>query len=230
LTDPPTAKSTSSAVTSTGTIPHDRLDVLDLGRLEQHMADRDEQRALVDRLDDRLLVLADDHLEVGLCLVQVADGREVRALVDDAVAARVDREEAAEHDRLRDGDVLVHHRRARRPPDDPADLVADHHRRLPPALAPGADPSLAPHARVVRQTLLRAARHRGQRVVDQVRRVLEDRELGPVVEERAHEQQRTSPSPGRPAEAHPGRGCVASRSVAPAADVARSDDLTVHGV
>ena len=32
--------------------PDDRLDVLDLARLEQDVADRDEQRALVDRVDD----------------------------------------------------------------------------------------------------------------------------------------------------------------------------------
>ena len=32
--------------------PHDRLDVLDLAGLEEHMADRDEQRPLVDPLDD----------------------------------------------------------------------------------------------------------------------------------------------------------------------------------
>ena len=67
FTEPPTAKSTPSAVTSSGTMPgrlvavedhvradlvraaHDRLDVLDLRLLEEHVADRDEQRALVDR-------------------------------------------------------------------------------------------------------------------------------------------------------------------------------------
>ena len=53
----------------------DRLDVLDAAGLEDHMADRDEQRALVDRLDDRLLVRADDDLGAAcpLPLLQVTD-------------------------------------------------------------------------------------------------------------------------------------------------------------
>ena len=70
--------------------------------------------------------------------------------------------------------------------DDAADLVADRHRHLPPALAPGADPALLPHARVLGEALLRRRRHRRERVVDQVRRVAEDRELGAVVEQVPH--------------------------------------------
>ena len=170
--------------------PHDRLDVLDLGRLEEDVADRDEQRALVDRLDDRLVVLADDDLETRLRLVEVANGREVAAFVDDPVPRGVDREEAREHDGLGDRHVLVHHGRARRGADDPPDLVAHRHRRRPPALPPGADTALAPLARVVGETLLRLPRHRGERVVDEVGGVLQDGELGAVVEEIAHDGQR----------------------------------------
>ena len=88
------------------------------------MADRHEQRALVDRVDDRAVVLDGDDLEVRLRLVEVAHRREVRLLVDDAVArARV--AEAREDDHLRDGDVLVHDDRAGGRADDPPDLVAD---------------------------------------------------------------------------------------------------------
>ena len=93
--------------------PDDRLDLLDLAGLEEHVADRHEQRPLVDRVDDGAVVLADDHLEIGLRLVEVAHRGEVPLLVDDPVARRVDREERREHDRLGDGDVLVHHRRVR---------------------------------------------------------------------------------------------------------------------
>ena len=64
----------------------DRLDLLDLAGLEEHVADRDEQRPLVDRVDDRAVVLADDDLEVGLRLVEVAHRGEVPPLVDDPVA------------------------------------------------------------------------------------------------------------------------------------------------
>ena len=64
----------------------DRLDVLDLPGLEQHVAHRDEQRPLVDPLEDLGVVVADDHLELRLGLVEVADGGEVPALVDDSVA------------------------------------------------------------------------------------------------------------------------------------------------
>ena len=166
--------------------PDDRLDVLDLGALEEHVADRHEQRPLVDRVDDRRVVLADDDLEVRVRLVEVAHRREVPPLVDDAVAAGVDREEAREDDGLGDRDVLVHHGRSGRRPDDPADLVADRHRHRPPALAPRADPALAPHPRVLGEPLLRLPRHRRERVVDQVGRVLEDRKLGAVVEQVAH--------------------------------------------
>ncbi len=166
--------------------PHDRLDVLDLGGLEEDVADRDEERPLVDRLDDLLVVLADDDLELRLRLVEVAHRGEVPALVDDAVPGRLGREETAEHDRLGDRDVLMHHGRPGRRADDPPDLVADGHRCRPPALAPGADPPLAPHARVFGEPLLGPARHRRERVVDEVRGVLEDRELGAIVEELPH--------------------------------------------
>ena len=162
--------------------PNDRLDVLDLRLLEQDMADRDEERALVDPLDDLLVVLAHDDLEVGLRLVEVAHRREVGALVDDAVPCRVDRPEAREHDRLGDRDVLLHHRRAGRRPDDAPDLVADAHRRRPPALRPRADPALRPHARELGEPLGRLPRHRPERVAREVRRPLEDRELGAVVQ------------------------------------------------
>ena len=168
--------------------PDDPLDVLDLRRLEEDVADRDEQRALVDRLHDLAVVLADDDLEVALRLVEVAHGREVAALVDDPVPLRRGLE-AGEDDRLGDRDVLVHHRRAGGRADDAADLVADRQRHLPPALAPGADPTLAPRARVLGEPLLRLRRHRAERVVDQVGRVLEDRELGAVVEQLAHQPQ-----------------------------------------
>ena len=166
---------------------HDRLDVLDLRLLEEDVADRDEKRALVDPLDDLLVVLAHDDLEVGLRLVEVADGREVRALVDHAVPAGIDRPEARERDRLGDGHVLLHDGRPRRRPHDAPDLVADPQRRGPPALRPGADPALGPHARELGETLCRLSRHRPERMAREVRRMLENRELGAVVEEVAHE-------------------------------------------
>ena len=162
--------------------------VLDLAGLEQHVADRDEQRALVDRVDDRAVVLADDDLEVRLRLVEVAHGGEVARARRRSCCARVDREERREHDGLGDGDVLVHHRRAGAPPMmrptwSPTVIGIVHqpspHERMP---------ALLPRARVLGEPLLRLRRHRGERVVDQVRRVLEDRELGAVVEEVAHRE------------------------------------------
>ena len=164
---------------------HDPLDVLDLARLEEDVGDGDEERALVDRLDDLLVVLADDDVEVGLSLEEVAHGGKVRAFVDDAISVRPGAE-AREHDRLRDRDVLVHHRRAGRRADNAADLIADRHWHLPPALAPGADPAVSPRARVLRHPVLNLRGHRAERVVDQVGRLREDRELGAVVEQLAH--------------------------------------------
>ena len=168
---------------------HDGLHVLDLAVVVEDMADRHEQRALVDRLQDLRVGLAHDDLEVRLRLVDVAHGREVRTLVHDPVSRGVDRPEARKHDRLRDRDVLLHDRRARRRADDASDLVADPPRRLPPALRPRADPALGPHARELLQPLLRPARHRPERVAHEVGRVLEDRELRPVLEEVAHGQE-----------------------------------------
>ena len=164
----------------------DRVDVLDLRLLEQHVADRHEEGALVDPRHDLLVVLADDDLEVGLGLVQVAHRREVGALVDDAVSRGIDRPEAREHDRLGNRNVLLHHRRSGRCADDPPDLVADPHRRRPPPLGPGADPTLGPHPGELGQQLGRTSRHRPERVAREVRRALEDRELGAVVEKLAH--------------------------------------------
>ena len=154
--------------------------------LNSTCADRHEQRALVDRLDDRRVVLDGDDLEVGLRLVEVANGREVRLLVDDAVA-RARLPEAREHDLFRDGHVLVHHGAAGRRADDAADLVADGDRHLPPAFAPRADPALAPHARVLEQAVLGRCRHRRERVVDQIRAVAEDREAVAILEEVVHD-------------------------------------------
>ena len=165
---------------------HDRLDVLDLGLLEEDMADRDEKRPLVDPLHDLVAVLAHDDLEVGLRLVQVAHGREVRALVDDAIPRRVDGPEARERNRLRDRDVLLHDGRPRGRTDDAPDLIADAHRRGPPPFGPGADPALGPHPRELGEKLGRAPRHRPERVAREVRRMLENRELGAVVEKVAH--------------------------------------------
>jgi hypothetical protein len=163
----------------------DRVDVLDLAVLVEHVADRHEQRALVDRLHDRPVVLDRDDLEVGLRLVQVAHRGEVRLLVHDPVAhARV--AEAGEHDLLRDGDVLVHDDRPRGRPQDPRELVAHRERQLPPALAPGADAALAPGAGVLEEPRLRGRRHGGERVVDQVDAVAEDRKPVAAGEELVH--------------------------------------------
>ena len=96
---------------------HDGLDVLDLRVLEEHVTDRHEQRALVDRLDDRPVVFDRDDVKVRLRLVQVAHRREVRLFVDDAVAD-AGPSEAGQDDLLGDGDVLVHHRAAGRSADD----------------------------------------------------------------------------------------------------------------
>ena len=157
--------------------PHDRLDVLDLGRLEEDVADGNEQGPLVDRLDQRFFVGDDDNLRpaLGLRLVDVAHRGEVALLEDYLVARRLE-PEAGEDDRLGDGHVLVHDRRAGRRTDDAADLVADGDRHRPPALAPGADPARRPDPRVLGDAVGGRGRHRAERVVDQIRRLGEDRE------------------------------------------------------
>src|SRR5581483_8986378 len=86
----------------------------------------------------------------------------------------------------RDGDVLMHHRAPGRRADDAADLVADRDRQLPPAFAPRADAALAPHPRVLEQARLGRRGHRGERVVDQVDAVLQDREAIAVREKLVH--------------------------------------------
>ena len=160
----------------------DPLDVLDLRRLEEHVLHGHEQRPLVDRGHD---VVRRDDLEVVPCLVDVAHAREVLALVDDAVAhARPLK--AREDDRLGDRHVLVHADGAGRRADDPPDLVAHGERRRPPALAPRADAALRPRPRVLRDAVFHGRRHRAERVVDQVRRVLEDREAVAVREQIRH--------------------------------------------
>ena len=158
----------------------DRLDVLDLAVLEQDVADRDEQRPLVDRVDDRGGVLDRLDLEAGLRLVEVTHRREVRLLVDDPVPLAAARE-AREDDCLGNGHVLVHDDRAGRRAEDPPELVADRDRHLPPAFGPGTDPALAPRARVLAEVVLGRRRHRRERVVDQVRAGPEDREAVAVL-------------------------------------------------
>jgi hypothetical protein len=150
------------------------------------VTDRDEQRPFVDPLHDLRVVLAHDDLEVGLRLVQVTHGREVPALVDDTILALGDAREAREDDRLGNRDVLLHHRRPCRRADDPADLVADLHRRPPPTLRPCTDTALGPHTRELVEPVRRLSGHRPERVAREVGRILEDRKLGAVVEELAH--------------------------------------------
>src|SRR6266511_3309842 len=101
-------------------------------------------------------------------------------LVDDPPALALEAE-AREDDGLGDRHVLVHRRRARRGADDPADLVADRQRKLPPALAPGPDPARFPGVRVVRKPALGVHGHGSERVVDQIRGLGQDRELVAVV-------------------------------------------------
>ena len=160
----------------------DRLDVLDPSRLEDDVADRDEQRPLVDRLDDRLLVRAHDDLRAAgaLGLLEVAHGREVLLLVDDPVALPVEAE-AREDDGLGDRHVLVHDGRAGRRSDEAAHLVADGDRHVPPAFAPGANTARVPAPRVFGEAALGLGRHRAERVADQVRRLREDRKPLAVV-------------------------------------------------
>ena len=158
-----------------------RLDRLDLSRLVEHVRHGNEQRALVDRLDHRLGVRAHDDLctEPRPRLLDVAHRREQTLLEDDPVSRRL-QVEAREDDRLGNGHVLVHDRRARRRADDPADEVADAKHRVPPAFPPRARAARPPLGRELRQAPLRLGRHRAERVVDQVRRRLEDREAIPV--------------------------------------------------
>src|SRR5205814_5055342 len=133
------------------------------------------------------VVLDDLHVRPvpPLRLLEVADRGELTLAEDDSVARRLELE-AREHHRLGDRDVLVHRDRAGRRPDDPREPVADRHRCLPPALLPGPHAALAPLARVASQALLGADRHRAERVVDQVGRVLEDREAIAVALARLH--------------------------------------------
>ena len=159
---------------------NDRLDVLDLAVLEQDVADRDEQRPLVDGVGDGRVVRDSDDLEIRLCLVEVANGREVRLLVDDPVPLARTRE-AGEDDRLGDGHVLVHDDGARQRAEDPPELVADRDRHVPPPLGPGPDAALAPCARVFAEVVLRRRGHRGERVVDEVRAGVEDREAAAIL-------------------------------------------------
>ena len=159
--------------------PLDRRHVLELGDLVEHVADGDEERPLVDRLEQRVQVRHDLDLRAGLRLEQVAHRGKLALDVDDPIPRRL-QPEAGEDDHHRDGHVLVHARRAGAGADDPADLVADGERHVPPALAPRADAALLPHARVLGEVVLGRSRHRGQRVVDQVGGVGQDREAIPV--------------------------------------------------
>ena len=70
--------------------PHDRLRVDELRRLEQDVAERDEQRPLVDRVEHRVRVRHDHDLDAVplLRLEQVAHRRELALRVDDPVALR----------------------------------------------------------------------------------------------------------------------------------------------
>ena len=182
----------------------DRGDFLDLRRLEENVRDRNEQGAFVDRFDDGGVVLHDHDVELRLSLVQVADARKVALFVNDAVAVWIDRPEAGHDDRLRDRDVLVHDGRAGRSPDDAADLIPDGHRHLPPALAPGTDAAFLPHPRVLEHAFLGGRRHRAERVVDEVRRIAEDREPLAVLGQ-LHAAQ-PSPKSRRLVEPRPGVG------------------------
>ncbi len=167
--------------------PDDRLDVLDLAGLEENVADRHEEGSLVDGLEHRVGVCHDLDVRAppALRLVEVANRGKLSLAVDDPVPGWRELE-AREHDRLRDGDVLVHHGRPGRGADDPRELVADARRRLPPPFRPRAHAALAPLACVPKQVLLRAEWHRPERVADQVGRVLEDWKTVAVALERLH--------------------------------------------
>ena len=84
------------------------------------------------------------------------------------------------------------------------DLVADAQRQVPPALAPRSDPPRPPRFRVLENAGLGGCRHCGERVVDQVRGVREDREPIPISGDvHASEYRRgAAPAPGRRRRSH----------------------------
>src|SRR5207237_5171968 len=165
----------------------ERLDFLVVAASEEDVTERNEERLLVDRCQHPGAVREDLDLRAPatLRLVEVPNRGKLALAVDDPVPWRLELE-AREDDRLRDSDVLVHHRRPGCRADDPAELVSDGRRRLPPAFRPRAHATLAPLARVPTQPLLGAHGHRSERVVDQVGRVLEDRKAVAVALARLH--------------------------------------------
>ena len=166
--------------------PDDRLDVLDLPGLEQDVTDRDEERALVDRVDDRRRPRRRrprDRAAPGRGTAPRGNCRARRrpgcAMGRPGGTTRTTASATVTFWCITV--VPAAHRRSARPG------------RLPSAAAPTSlrpRPGFRAHSTCgrTRQAAPRPARHRGERVVDQVRRVRQDRKLGAVVEELAHHQ------------------------------------------
>ncbi len=163
--------------------PDDRLDVLDLGLLEEDVADRDEQRPLVDPLDESPVVLAHDDLEIRLRLVQVANGREVRRArrrPGCAVASTWRKHESATASAIATFWCMTVDPGGRA--DDPPDLVSDPDQGV--SHQPSAHERMPRSAHMRAYSASRSAAPRGiapSEWLDEVRRLLEDRELGPVL-------------------------------------------------
>src|SRR5690606_12901895 len=161
----------------------DRLHVEDIRAAKQHVADRHQQRPLVDRVDDLLdrhgdpAVLALDHVQLNMRrqhpAQHVIHGRE-NARFDHYLVARTVEVIRRQQDAHRDRDVLVHRDGIWRRADDLPDLVAQRQVHVPPPLAPGAHAARRPGIGVVAQAVVDRARHRAERVVDQVRARAED--------------------------------------------------------
>ncbi len=180
----------------------DRTHVLKARAPEQDQRDRHQRRAIVDGVDQAIDRRADRRIGFHVDdiraipaepLEQVVIRRKIEILQHDAVARAVVAE-AGRDDRLRDGRVLVHRDGVGRRTQQRREQVAGLAAHLPPAFMPRLHASPVPLVGKRRQILARASRHRAERMTDEIRAGLDDREFGAPLEERIHRVRKSNSS------------------------------------
>ena len=155
---------------------HDGFDILNESAAKDHVRDGDDQRFVVDGVEQALgvdvdAVIVGHHLDAcaarTLRLPEVHYRRKIQVGIDHFVAAAAE-VEARGHGRLAGGDVLQAGDRSLGSVEQRADLVADLGGQHPPFFFPGANAARVPDVGVLLQRIFDAAGHCPQRIADEV--------------------------------------------------------------
>src|SRR5208283_750982 len=168
----------------------DGFGVVDVGTAKDHVRDGNDQRAVVDGVEQALggngdAVVGFDHVNLrtvlALRLPEIHDGGKVHVAVDDLVALAGEIEARCNYG-LAGGDVLMQRDGIFGRVHQGAEFIANFESQHPPALFPGANAARGPDVGVGVERVIHGAWHGYEGVGDHVVGALQDGKLRAVSE------------------------------------------------